>query len=249
MSDDDQVRWQFEPLTIEVEPGSYNSQERVDLSFYRAKGDVWRPISASALSNLSKADYEVIEALFEEPKDRLESIGLRVIHKQLLKDILKQYARVRLLVLVDSAVARSLLRDYLSMIRREGEVAMMPAGITTFAGFALLGLDRDSQPVEGACHACSISSSDGALHEHSWRWEDYAFSEPDSQTCEEKSCDRLWESKDALETAGAALFSLIWQPALMQAMEHEISHLEGGLRNKSQLITRAEDMIERVRAC
>jgi hypothetical protein len=249
MVEDEQVKWHPEPISIAVHPNvAPDSRKRAGLSFYRAIGEKrWLPILTSALSDLQDGEYEVVEALFSLPKDQLDTIGLGAIHMT-LKEVLKQHETLQILFLVDSDSAHTLLKAYIEKADREGRVESFSDCLTNLEGFSLLNPNLDAEPVAGPCHICSIVSPDGKENLYSWRWQDYGFAECDPQTCAASSNIHHWESRDALETAGAALFAVVWRCSLLQAMKTEMDQLRRSLGIKQLLASRATSVLERLQA-
>ena len=227
-------RWTSEQMYISVSPDAKDSRVETDLAFFRApESKYWSSAISEVLSHLDER-HEKIPALFDVPADVLADL-VPVTLGPLLAKSLKNYPSP-LLFVIDRADVRPSLERFLNRIRRNGKVQVVPRAVR-LDGFALLDPSQTLVPAEGATYLCQINKTRGEREVRRYVWSKHGFA-VSKQGDSVPANVPMWESDTEMERLGTALFALIWQARVIDAMHKDIEALGQVCHDKEQLLDR-----------
>jgi hypothetical protein len=196
---------------------------------------------------LDESKCEIIWSLFDEPKERLKEL-LRPTLRPLLRSTFKEYGNVsHRWMLLDNSDDRDVLKSRFDHFIRQNNIHLsVPGEWEALGGFAHAFSGPDVQlPSEGETWLCEVEDST-----RRYTWSDGKFTVEEIATSKFTAKDPIsrWESAEALERVGAALFVIFWQDHLTETVDQRIDDLEGQLEKDRRLLERLRGAYERLSA-
>lgn len=235
-------RWTLEQMYISVSTDAKDSRVESDLAFFRApESRYWSPAISEVLVHLDER-YEKIPALFDAPAEKLVDL-LPVTLGPVLAKSLKNYPSP-VLFIVDRPDVSPGLERFLSRVRRDGQVRVVPTAVR-LDGFALLDPSQALVPAEGTAYLCKVNTTGSEPEVRRYVWSKHGFTYSKQGDAVSASVS-TWESDAEMERLGAALFALIWQARVVAAMHRDIEALGQVCFDKEQLLDRMRTVFRRL---
>ncbi len=188
-----------------------------------------------------EAGVEVVPALFDEPRERLEAL-LPGTLGPLLKTTMDHYAQRgtvagRVMLMESSEACDVLTSRFEAYLESERIRVSVPGGFGALGGFALAldEMETGGLPDEGAMWICQLKNSDTIRR---YTWDDAEFSYEVAETGQPAAGEsvHVWESAEELERVGAALFALFWEDRLIPALDERVDSLQQQLEYDRRLL-------------